>query len=83
MRRSTSLEQPRLKLQHSTAEQPNLGKKARPDILTTVAFLVTRVHKCDKDDLGTMERLIAYVRNTRERGVVLRQGVTGMQVRYS
>ena len=39
------------------------------------------MQKCDEDDLGKMERLIAYVRHTRDRGIVLRPGVHGIQVR--
>jgi len=42
--------------------------------LTTVAFLTTRVNVCDKDDLGKLRRLLAYLRGTKERGVILRIG---------
>lgn len=58
-----------------------LAKRVRPECLTTVSFLATRVTRCDSDDLGKLRRLLRYVRSTRERGIVLRPGVTGMGLR--
>jgi hypothetical protein len=58
-----------------------LAKRVRPECLPAVAFLATRVTKCDEDDLGKLRRLVRYVRATRERGLVLRPGARGMQVR--
>ena len=58
-----------------------LAKRVRPECLTTVSFLATRVTRCDSDDLGKLRRLLRYVRSTRERGIVLRPGVKGMGVR--
>jgi hypothetical protein len=46
----------------------------RPETLTSVAFLSTRVHVCDTDDWNKLERLLGYVLGTRERGIVLRIG---------
>jgi hypothetical protein len=42
--------------------------------MTAVAFLTTRVQKCDADDLKKLTRLLRYLRATRERGVVLEIG---------
>jgi Reverse transcriptase (RNA-dependent DNA polymerase) len=57
-----------------TAKMLYLSKRARPECLTTVAFLTTRVNVCDKDDLGKLRRLLAYLRGTKERGIILRIG---------
>ncbi len=53
----------------------------RPDCLVAVSFLATRVTKSDKDDMAKLVRLLRYVRATKERGLVLRPGKKGMQVR--
>ena len=58
-----------------------LAKRARPDCLTAVAFLATRVTRCDQDDLQKLARLIKYVRATREHGLVMRIGPEGIVVR--
>jgi hypothetical protein len=58
-----------------------LAKRVRPECLTAVAFLATRVTKSDQDDLGKLRRLLRYIRATAERGIVLRAGANGMQVR--
>ena len=57
-----------------------LAKLARPDCLTAVAFLTTRVSRCDRDDLDKLARLIKYVRATREHGIRLEIGEGGMVV---
>ena len=41
-----------------------VGKRARPDIMVTIAFLTTRVSKSDEDDWKKLERLMSYVHNT-------------------
>jgi hypothetical protein len=51
-----------------------LAKRVRPECLTAVAFLTTRVLKCDIDDLAKLRRLLGYIRLTRDRGIVLRIG---------
>lgn len=51
-----------------------LAKRVRPECLTAVAFLATRVAVCDIDDLAKLRRLLGYVRLTRDRGIVLRIG---------
>lgn len=64
-----------------TARVLYLAKRTRPDCLTAVSFLSTRVTKSDTDDEGKLCRLLQYIRATKDRGIVLRPGVRGMQVR--
>ena len=42
-----------------------LSKRARPDILTAVSFLCTRVQNPDADDLKKLQRVIKYLRGTK------------------
>jgi hypothetical protein len=58
-----------------------LAKRARPDCLTAVAFLATRVSKCDEDDLSKLRRLVKYVRATKEHGLIFKIGSGGITVR--
>ena len=58
-----------------------LAKRARPDCLTAVAFLATRVSRCDRDDLDKLARLIKYIRATRGHGIRLRIGEGGIVVK--
>jgi len=51
-----------------------LAKRVRPECLTAVSFLTTRVHKCDLDDLAKLRRLLGYLLKTRDRGIILRIG---------
>jgi hypothetical protein len=51
-----------------------LAKRTRPECLTAVAFLCTRVTSCDRDDIAKLSRLLGYLRHTRDRGIVLRIG---------
>jgi hypothetical protein len=51
-----------------------LAKRVRPEILTAVSFLCTRVHECDIDDLAKLERVIGYLVHTPGRGIVLKIG---------
>jgi len=51
-----------------------LAKRVRPECLTAVAFLSTRVQACDIDDLAKLVRLLGYVKGTSSRGIVLRVG---------
>ena len=53
-----------------------VAKRVRPEILTAVSFLTTRVLVCDTDDLAKLHRVLGYVLKTRERGIVLRVGDT-------
>ena len=49
-----------------------LAKRAKPECLTAVAYLATRVTRCTTDDVDKLKRLLKYVANTRERGVIFR-----------
>ena len=58
-----------------------LAKRAKPECLTAVAYLATRVTRCTTDDVEKLKRLLKYVADTRERGVVFRPGSKGICVR--
>ena len=64
-----------------TAKVLYLAKRTRPECLTAVAFLATRVTKCDSDNVGKLQRLLKYIRRTRSHGIILRPGVRGIAVR--
>ena len=49
-----------------------LAKRVRPDVLTAVAFLSTRVNCPDEDDWAKLDRVLKYINGTRELGIVLR-----------
>jgi hypothetical protein len=53
-----------------------LAKRVKPECLTAVAFLSTRVTMTDIDDLAKLRRLLGYIRYSRIRGIVLRVGDT-------
>jgi virulence-associated protein VapD len=57
-----------------------LAKRTRPECLTAVAYLTTRVTKCNIDDVVKLVRLIRYIRKTREMGIILRPGSGGLKV---
>ena len=66
------LEEQKRELFHSImAKILYLSKRARPDLLVAVAFLVRRVQHPDTDDWEKMERLIRYIRGTKELGIRL------------
>ena len=58
-----------------------LAKRTKPECLTAVSFLATRVTRCTADDIGKLARLVRYIRRTKDRGVVLRPGLLGIRVR--
>jgi hypothetical protein len=58
-----------------------LGKRARPEILTATTFLATRAAKADTDDMGKLRRVIRYLRGSAGRGIRLRPGALGVNVR--
>ena len=64
-----------------TAQMLYLSKRTRPETLTAVAFLVTRVTKCDQDDMAKLRRLLLYINGSRGRGIVLKPGPRGVQLR--
>ena len=47
---------------HVAAKLLYSSKRARTDIETTVAFLYTRVSKCDKDNWKKLKRVLKYIR---------------------
>ena len=73
-------EEERVIFHRRVAKMLYLAKRARPDCLTAVAFLATRVTKCTTDDLTKLERLMRYVWATRDQGIVLAPGVEGIAV---
>ena len=58
-----------------------LAKRAKPECLTAVAYLATKVTACTNDDVGKLNRLLKYVAYTMDRGVVFRPGALGICVR--
>jgi len=51
-----------------------VAKRVRPDCLTAVSFLSTRVQAPDLDDLAKLRRLLEHLLGTKDRGIVLRIG---------
>ena len=70
----------RMRFHRHVAKLLYLAKRARPDCLTAVAFLTTRVTKCSVDDLVKLERVLKYVCATRDRGLVFEAGSKGIVV---
>jgi hypothetical protein len=58
-----------------------IAKRTKPECLTAVAYLATRVTKSNVDDMVKTCKLLKYLRKTKEHGVVLRPGEKGLQVR--
>jgi hypothetical protein len=58
-----------------------LAKRTKPECLTAVAYLTTRVTKCNLDDVIKLTRLLKYVRRTQNTGIVLKPGKLGIIVR--
>jgi hypothetical protein len=57
-----------------------VAKRAKPECLPAVAFLSTRVTCCDEDDIVKLIRLLKYLRESEDRGLVLRPGRKGIAV---
>ncbi len=51
-----------------------IAKRVKPECLTAVSFLTSRVGAYDTDDLGKVRRLLGYIRKTRTAGVCFRIG---------
>jgi len=58
-----------------------LAKRTKPECLTAVAYLATRVQKCNLDDVVKLIRLIRYIRRTKDTGIILKPGKLGVTVR--
>ena len=51
-----------------------VAKRVKPECLTAVSFLTSRVHECDTDDMAKLKRLLGYIRGTSRRGITFRIG---------
>jgi hypothetical protein len=58
-----------------------LAKRTRPECLTGVSYLATRVTKATVRDVEKLHRMVRYIRRTLDLGVVLRPGALGIVVR--
>ena len=58
-----------------------LAKRTKPECLTAVSYLSTRVTKCTTDDVDKLQRLVRYIRATRDHGLVLMPGAGGITVK--
>ena len=63
---------------HLTAKILYLAKRIRPDLLTTVSFLCTRVQNPDLDDWKKLGRCLCYIRDTAHLKYTLRADGTWM-----
>ena len=71
-------EERRAKFHSLVAKILYLAKRTKPECLTAISFLATRVTKCTPDDEEKLERLIKYIRHSKDRGIVLRPGEKGI-----
>jgi hypothetical protein len=53
-----------------------VAKQARPDLLTVVSFLCTRVQGATQQDMGKLERVLGYVKVMQDYTMVLRTQTT-------
>ena len=67
-------EEKRREFHREVARVLYLAKRSRPDCLTAVSFLATRVQRCTDDDLRKLDRLMRYIAATKEQGLVLKPG---------
>jgi hypothetical protein len=74
-------EEKRKQFHSLVAKMLYLVMKSRPECLTAVAFLATRVSRCTEHDWEKLVRLLRYVNVTKERGVILRPGRDGIIVK--
>jgi hypothetical protein len=65
----------------NTAKLLYLAKRVRPECLTAVSFLTTRVDKVDVDDMSKLKRTLQYINGTQSRGIVLKPGEGIISVR--
>jgi histone deacetylase 1/2 len=57
-----------------TAKLLYLSKRVRPDILTAISFLSKRVLTPTEQDKKKLERVLKYIRGTKDKGIVLEAG---------
>lgn len=63
--------QDREKFHSLTAKLLYIAKRARPDLLTTVSYLTTRVRAPNEEDMKKLRKLIEYLRNTKDEKLTL------------
>ena len=74
---SPLLDEEQKKYFHSTvAKLLFMAKRARPDLLTVVSFLCTRVQGATRQDMGKLERVLGYVKATQNYVMILRAQTT-------
>ena len=65
---------------HLVAKLLYLGKRTRPDLLTAISFLCTRIQSPDVDDFKKLGRCLRYLRDTRHLSLTLEaDGMTVIQ----
>jgi hypothetical protein len=74
-------EQRRKNFHSIVAKMLYLAKRTRPECLTAVAYLAARVSRCTEDDWDKLTRLLRYINDSTERGIVFRPGKKGIIVR--
>jgi hypothetical protein len=57
----TCTENERMYFHSMTAKLLYVSKRVRPECLTAVSFLTTRVHACDQDDMAKLNRVLGYI----------------------
>lgn len=76
-------EQVRVWFHRVVAQVLYLAKRTRPECLTGVFYLATRVTRCTVSDVEKLHRMLRYIRATSDLDVVLRPGVLGIVVRLT
>ncbi len=72
LRESPPLAKDKANLFHTwTAKLLYLSKRTRPDILTAISFLTTRVKEPTEDDWTKLERVMKYLNGSKDLGVTL------------
>ncbi len=70
------LEDERKAFHRTVAKLLYLSKRARPDILTVVSFLCTRVSVATEEDAAKLHHLLGYLQYTKEKSLTLKpQGI--------
>ena len=64
-----------------TAQLVYLAKRVKPECLTAVAYLATRVTRCTEDGVEKLHRLVRYIRWSRDMGLMFKPGDSGLCVR--
>jgi hypothetical protein len=49
-----------------------LGKRTRPELLTGISFLSSRVRECTEEDRGKLYRMLKYLNSSKNLGLVLK-----------